>query len=285
MWNAACPVQSMKLLRHCAGVPPHPSNFHLPFRLQVGSSHSHSQRSRNMVTGLLYVSSRPLDLHPNAPASLAVKKVMRETTRQLQLYDIIYYRSQTAPRGLALSLFDDLAKTRTQAAQLHPLPPQSRDSIDAELEAEAYHEPPVEETPDGPDLPPELQPVLMPSGLPDPPDDESEIINDGYDFDFDGLDLKNLPDYDPYYDHEMDFFTDDAVNAWIKADQDECAKGAVLRLYESIDIPNDNPAPTYSEAHETFLATPRMFTALPLSFLASHTTSTYLSPISQYHCR
>lgn len=257
----------MKLLGCCTRVRPQIPNYPL-FRLDFKNVAFRLSYSRKMATGLMYVSSKPLDLHPNAPASIAMKNLMNETTRQLQMYDVIHNRMQTRPRGLALCLIDDFEKAKTQAAKLHSLPPQRKDSIDAENKAEAYDEALAEETPDtdSPELPPELQPVLQESGLPEPPEDESEIINDGYDVDFDALDLKNLPDYDPDMDPEKSFYTNDVINGWIMADQEECAKGAKIRLYETLDIPSDHPAGSYSEAHKESPMT-RAFTPLPPSTL------------------
>ena len=132
---------------------------------------------------------------------------MKETAGQLQTYDVIASSTQTRPRGIALSSIVNFANTQRQFAQLQPLPPQTRSSIDEENEAKAYDEPPAEEThdTDGPELPPELQLVLEEDGLPGPPEDLSDIIyddDDDSDLDFDASDLKNLPDFDPDQDWE-----------------------------------------------------------------------------------
>ncbi len=97
-----------------------PPNYHPPSRLHRGNFHP--QCFRNMATGLIYVSSKPLDLHPNAPATKAIDKLMKEATGQLQTYDIIYNRTKTRPRGLALSLIVDFANTTvsTQKSSARP---------------------------------------------------------------------------------------------------------------------------------------------------------------------
>ena len=199
------------------------------------------QSFRNMATGLIYVSSKPLDLHPNSPASKTVKKLMKEITGYLQTYDVIYDDKESRPRGLALSLIVDFASTERQLAHMQPFPAQTRESIDAENKSEAYDEPLVEDPPDleEVELPPELQPVLMESGLPRLSGPVSDIKVYSPDFDPDALDYKNLPNFDPVEDGEAEFYTDDAITAWIKADQEECARGAKPRLYKSIDMTND----------------------------------------------
>ncbi len=155
-------------LPQCAPLTP---NYHPPSRLYRGNFDL--QCFRNIATGLIYVSSKPLDLPPDAPATKAINKLMKETTGQLQTYYVIYDRTQIRSRGLTLFLIVDFAHKKSQFAQLQPLPPQTRESVNSENKAEAYDEPPAEETPDtkSPELPPELQPVLQKSGLPGPSKD------------------------------------------------------------------------------------------------------------------
>ena len=208
-----------------------------------------------MASHLLYVSTKPLDLYPNAPATIAIKKLM--ISRQLQLYDVIYSQTKTRPRGLALSLVDSI-KSIPQLDQLQVLPPQTEESIDAENKAEAYDAPLEEDQPDtdGPTLPPELRPVLQESGLPGPGGDMSTIITDTGDYDHDALDMKNLPDFDPDQDGEAEFYTNDAINAWIKTDQEECAKGAKPILFEKLNIVMKNmPSEGDVEVQSEFIMT------------------------------
>lgn len=105
--------------------------------------------SRSISTGLIYVSSKPIDLYPDAPATKAIKDVIEKAAGQLQIYDVIRSSTQTRPRGLVLCLIDDFENTKKQMDQLQPLPPQTTELIDAENEAEAYDEPPTLE--DGPE--------------------------------------------------------------------------------------------------------------------------------------
>jgi len=257
----------MKSLCRCRSVRPLTPNYHPPSRLYRGNFDL--QCFRNRATGLIYVSSKPLDLHPNAPATKAINKLMKATTGQLQMYDVIYNRKQTRSRGLTLFLIVDFANTERQSAQLQPLPPQTRESIDSENKAEAYDEPPAEETPDtdSPELPPELQPVLQESGLPGPSKDLSGTVHYGSDFDLDALDLKNAPDFDPDQDGEAQFYVNDAINAWIKADHEECAEGAKLRLYKSLDISKDHLGGSNPKDHCESLLTHAFTLSPPSSYL------------------
>ena len=196
-----------------------------------------------MATGLFFVSAKPLALHPSAPAVMAINNLLKGADRQLQMYDVLERHTQGRPPRLALSLIDDLTKVKKEGAhKLQSLPQQPKDSIDDEFETRGMSESPQEETSDndGPELPPELQPVLQDDGFPLLPDDE-EAIWDGEEpgNDYDGFDLKNCPDFDPYQDYESEFYTNDIIDAWIKADEEECANGAKPRLYERMNIPNE----------------------------------------------
>lgn len=129
-----------------------------------------------MTSGLFFVSAKPLALHPGAPATLAIKDLLRVDNRQLQVYDVMQHHSQSGPPGLALSLIDDLATMKKQAAhKLQSLPQLPRDMMDDEsgskgssMEKTGSDKPRKEDTPeeDGSELPPELQPVLMDDNLP-----------------------------------------------------------------------------------------------------------------------
>ena len=166
--------------------------------------------------------------------------------RQLQVHDVMQDHQQIRPHGLALSLIDDLPTMKKQAVHKLQFPPQQpRDLDDDEPESKGssteitgYDEPPEEDTAgqDDPELPPELQPVLMDDGFPPLPDDE-DFFDDDPDTpsDYDELDLKNTPDFDPDQDHEAKFYTDD-IDTWIKADEEETIKGARPRLYERLNV-------------------------------------------------
>ena len=135
---------------------------------------------------------------------------------------------------------------------------------------------------DGPELPPELQPVLQETGLPGPSEDLSGIVRYGSDVDRDALDLKNVPDFDPDQDGEAQFYINDAINAWIKADQEECAKGANPRLYKSLDISKDQSGGSNPKDHSEFLVT-YAFPLFPPSSYLSNIIKTYLNlPLFQH---
>ena len=156
--------------------------------------------SRRMATGLFFVSAKPLALHPNASATMAINNLLRGANRQLQIYDVMQRRTQSCPPSLALSLIDDLVKVKEEGAHsLQSLPQLPKDSIHDESETRGRSESPQEGTSDNDELelPPELQPILQDDGFTPLPDGEEATWDDSdTPPDYDALDLENTPDFD-----------------------------------------------------------------------------------------
>ena len=157
---------------------------------------------------------------------------------------------------------------------LPPLATDKLDDLSA-LECESIEVPPRYESSASDDvpLPSELQPKAMPSGLPvaDPEDkiqDFDEDAEDAWgdledladqkqcpDFDpnipkdatddrgmvrhtmssYDAVDMKNCENWSSDQDPEANCFTRD-THGWLKADVEECTRGAQPRLYQCLDI-------------------------------------------------
>ena len=242
----------MKLLGRCTGVRCYCPRYHPPHYGCHPKFFCIS--SRKMAVGLFFVSAKPFALHPSAPASMAINNLLKEANQQLQMYDVMQDHTQRRLPRLALSLIDDLAKVKEGAHMLQSLPQQPKDSTDDASETRGRSESPREETSDndGPELPPELQPILQDDGFSPLPDGEEAIWdNSDTPHDYDAFDLKNTPDFDPDQDHEAEFYTNDIVDAWIKADEEECTKGAKPRLYERMNIPNETKSTIYSKNYDT----------------------------------
>ncbi|KAL9126198.1 MAG: hypothetical protein Q9217_004716 [Psora testacea] len=150
---------------------------------------------------------------------------------------------QSRPPGLALFLISDLKMMKKEAAH----------KLDSIMDKIMSDESPKEDTPGQVDseLPPELQPVLMDDDLPLLPDDENIFDDSNTHSDYNALDLKNTPDFDPNQDHEAGFYTDD-VDVWIKADKEGSIRGARPRLYEKLNISKEkDPAVIQPQDYDT----------------------------------
>jgi len=214
----------------------------------------HRRSYRAMGTGLFFVSAKPLALQPRAPASKAVSELVEGAGQQLQTYNVVEYTTRSRTPRLALSVIHDLANFKASALSLPPLQPQAKDPVNSVPNSPLAEAP---DSDDGPGLPPELQPVLKESGLPPLPegldlsveDEDGEDLGETTPTDYDALDLKNMPDFDPDQDGEAEYFSDDVLDAWVMLDE-ECSKGARPRLYESLDISNQTGATIYSKDYD-----------------------------------
>lgn len=202
------------------------------------------------MSGLLYVSARPFAVHAQSSAVSAIKYLVRGKQGKLRLYDVLQLESPAPLSGLALAFVNDLPTFKSKAASvLQALPQVPRDVItnDAAVRAnfaeaikarEVAEKKELESSP-GPFLPPELQPVLQESDLPQLPDDHDPDTliwddDDQSDFGDDG-DVKNTEDFDPDQDPEAEFYTEH-VDAWMKADIEDCVRGAKPRLYSHLEV-------------------------------------------------
>lgn len=202
------------------------------------------------MSGLLYVSARPFAVHAQSSVVSAIKHLVRGKQGKLRLYDVLQLESPAPLSGLALAFVNDLPTLKSKAASvLQALPQVLRDVItnDAAVRAnfaeaikarEVAEKKELESSP-GPFLPPELQPVLQESGLPQLPDDHDPDTliwddDDQSDFGDDG-DVKNTEDFDPDQDPEAEFYTEH-VDAWMKADIEDCVRGAKPRLYSHLEV-------------------------------------------------
>ncbi|KAL8856313.1 MAG: hypothetical protein Q9178_007077 [Gyalolechia marmorata] len=190
-----------------------------------------------MASGLVFVSAKALVAHPSASASSALLDFVKANKSQLTFYDYQHLVKLGRPAGLILAIVDQYSEVKDQATnQLQPLPPVPENAADdEELE-------PIEEEPSidsDVDLPEEQDVQLMDDEV----DEWVEDCGDQWEADYpddhdDQIDAKNIAKFDPDLDPEKEFFSDDAVNAWVKADWDECRKGAKPRFYERFDVEN-----------------------------------------------
>lgn len=208
------------------------------------------------MSGLLYVSARPIAVHAQSSAVSAIKHLVSSKQGKLRLYDVWQLESPAPLSGLALAFVNDLPTFKSKAASaLQALPQVPRCVItnDAAVRAnfaeaikarEVAEKKERESLPD-PIVPPELRPVLQESGLPQLPDDydlDTLIWDDDDESDCgDSGDVKNTDDFDPDQDPEAEFYTEH-VDAWMKADVEDCVRGAKPRFYSHLEVgvPNDN---------------------------------------------
>ncbi|KAL8847611.1 MAG: hypothetical protein Q9221_007341 [Calogaya cf. arnoldii] len=199
-----------------------------------------------MSTGLLSVSTKPLDHYPSVPAAREINDIVKQQHRTLQFYDVMQRGKRSHPPGLALSLltpFPTTGESIDRSAWLFPpLPPDTiidawHDELNL-MKLDLVEDIAVCNENDDYQLPLELQPVLQDDNLPNDERDGWIIYNDsGEDSDWDALDIKNLLDWDPDQDPEQDLFTDD-VYAWVRRDEHETLRGTRPRFYTRLDIPN-----------------------------------------------
>ncbi|KAL8913115.1 MAG: hypothetical protein Q9171_002009 [Xanthocarpia ochracea] len=203
-----------------------------------------------MASGLVFISAKALVAHPSASASLAVLDFVKANRSQLTFYDYQHLVKLGRPAGVILAIVDQYSEVKDQATnQLQPLPPVPENAADdEELE-------PLEPTDPEAELPEEQRAQLMDDGLPERPDDEWDEVYDDYEA-YDEEDVKNTDSFDPDQDPEKKWFSDNAVNTWVKADWDECRKGAKPRFYERFDVEKTGPIdarshPSYYKEYET----------------------------------
>lgn len=213
-----------------------------------------SRRScRTLQTGLLIVSAKPIAIQPHAPAIKTLNELVNGANMQLKMYNAVEENTKNCVPRLALSVIHDLAKFRADALPLAFLPPQAK--APARPTPHSLLDPEFDDT-DEQTLPPELQPVLQDDGIPplppgeDPWEEWDSREDEKDEIDYDALDLKNMPDFDPYQDHESKHYSIDVLNAWWTSDEDDCSKGARPRLYENLDISNKTSAGVYSNLIE-----------------------------------
>ena len=202
------------------------------------------------MSGLLYVSARPFAVHAQSSAVSAIKDLVKGKQGKLRLYDVLQLESPAPLSGLALAFVNDLTTFKSKATSvLQALPQVPRNVITnsaavranfAEaIKARKVAEKKELESAPGPFMPPELQPVLQESGLPQLPDDHNPdtlIWDDDEQSDFgDNGDVKNTEDFDPDQDPEAEFYTEH-VDAWMKADIEDCVSGAKPRLYSQLEV-------------------------------------------------
>ena len=236
-----------------------------------GRSRLPDLRSRNITTGLLLIPAKPLVEHPFAPSVLAISQLAMDCDSQLHTYSAIHKTKLDSKRGVAMALVHDVEKAR-QAISAHLTPlPTVIGSLDEIPEPEVLDYELPEPDDDLIELPPHLQPQQMDDGIPygdpedaiqdtdwatpdvladlkqcpdfDPNIDPSDV--EDYDAeslkrsldDYDAVDMKNCDNWTSRIDPEAPFFTRDDYG-WLKADMDECSKGALPKLYEPLDVPN-----------------------------------------------
>ena len=199
------------------------------------------------MRGLLYVSARSFALHAQSSAVSTIKHLVRGKQGKLRLYDVLQLDSPAPLSGLALAFVNDLPTFKSQVASVSKaLPKVPRDVItnDAAVRAnfaeairarEVVEKKELESSP-APCLPPESQPALQESGLPQLPDnhDPETLIWDDDDHGDDG-DVKNTEDFDPDQDPEAEFYGE-CVDAWMKADIEDCIRGAKPRFYSQLEV-------------------------------------------------
>ena len=195
-----------------------------------------------MASGLVFVPAKALAAHPSASASLALLDFVKANKSQLTFYDYQHLVKLGRPAGVILAIVDQYSEVKDQATnQLQPLPPVSEDAADdEELEPIEPTDPSDDEELEEVELPEEQGAQLMEDDSPDEWDNDwGDQWKAGYPDDHDDqIDAKNIPSFDPDLDPEKEWFSDDAVNAWVKADWDECRKGAKPRFYERFDGEN-----------------------------------------------
>ena len=209
-----------------------------------------------MSTGLFFIPSKPLEVHPNHPASTGTYDFVKTHKRELLLYETSQSHRQIppAPPGVALALFSDYAsiKQRMATVKLPAVPAvnaeccvleealyaqdcakdAAKDEING-IESESFELPPPKRMDDD---------LTMSNNV------EDAIHDDDNDYSFlDALDYQNaLPDYDPDQD-SSEFYIDNA-HAWIEVDKKECIGGARGRLYEGFDVGKDTSENEYLQS-------------------------------------
>ncbi len=203
-----------------------------------------------------------MTVHVQSSAVSVIKHLVRGKQGKLRFYDVLQVESPAPLSGLALAFVNDLPTFKSKAASvLQALPQVPRDVItnDAAVRANFAEAIKAREVAEQKELwnsptrslPPELRPVLQESDLPQLPDDydPDTLIWDDDDHGDDG-DFKNTDDFDPDQDPEAEFYTEH-VDAWMKADIEDCVRGANPRIYSHLELgvandsasAADDPAP------------------------------------------
>ena len=197
--------------------------------------------ARRKKAGLLFVPAKPLALEPHTTAAVAIKDLLKKANQPLQFYNVSPDSGQNHFPRLALALIDDLATLDELGVHSIPsLPAKYKTSIiDGGIERF------IVETVCVGDRPVSSEPRAFFRGGEDIYLEEEEED----DFQNRALDLAIRSDLALHEDPDNGFCQDDTPGAWIEADEEECADGAKLRVYERLDIPNDIAAEIYSDSH------------------------------------
>ncbi|KAL8950599.1 MAG: hypothetical protein Q9222_003379 [Ikaeria aurantiellina] len=199
-------------------------------------------KGRKAAYRLIFVPAKPVRTHPNSPATTAIKSLVNADQQRLQVFQTLQNYDQTDPPSIALSVISRATAKQLRRLSLLPLqalPPVEADPVPV-FESKSLES--TDEDVIDPPLPPELQPVLMDDGFPKLPEGEKLVpfASDGFVFDADSIDLKNMPDFDPDEDLEAEYYTDD-VYAWTKSNNLDLVQGARPRLYNCLHVPKKRP--------------------------------------------
>lgn len=198
------------------------------------------------------MSGEPLIAHPNDAASLAVENLLQRENRRLTIYEALERPARTRSATVALSIISDLAALKAKVANTSLHLPLISGGLSG-LEAVEFAKPPDGDTSESDDyeLPPHLQPVPKDDGIASPPKGETPPFSDDSGFSADAVDFKNTHWY--YLDdgQESERYSDEAENAWIKADREECSKGARLRFYEVFENVKNESISAVCEEYQT----------------------------------
>lgn len=164
-----------------------------------------------------------------ARAVKTLRTTLAQAGRRLQFYQKLEAGSQESPCLLALSVLGRGNEAEVRGfSSLPPLPPLHELSTEECIERE--ESPPL--SAGGAELPSDLQPELQDDGLPDQSSEndlESDEVDDSPEsedvLEFDALDLKNAPDFDPDQGADAEFYGKSVVNGWIRLDDQQCAQG------------------------------------------------------------
>ena len=228
-----------------------------------------------MSTGLLLVSAKALNSQPASPSASAILSYAEQHGQRLRVYNAWQYIAKEQPPGVALSIIEDTSGIASDRLQyLSPLPPLTKSELEDLSSLEEGIEPPPRyeySDIDSEPLPPELQPIAMSDNLPEGDSDDAIQDVDHWDPDLEDLaDQKLCPDFDPHWDDdgstdeemlkesmrdydavdmkngvtnwssgddpEAKYYTQDVVHGWLRADVEDCAKGAQPKLYRRLEI-------------------------------------------------
>lgn len=207
-----------------------------------------------MMTGLCFLPSKPLSIHPDAAATITTIEHLGRCSRGVSYYEMWRepdIHPSKHPTGVVLALTHDFAQAKDQitAAKLPTLPAVDQQhwaNLKTFLNEDVWDDEPI-------DLPPELQPQAMDDGIrisSEPPSADAmySCVDDD---DMDAADIKNMEDFDPDQDSDQDEYIENE-HGWIDADKVECLEGANLRLYEGFDVSKDTTGNSiYSDHYDS----------------------------------